>query len=141
MIMKECSRCKIKKAPSEFYKNSSRKDGLNYSCKACQKGMTADYTKRSSKPHQRLTKHRKFIRRYKLLCGCSVCGYKAHPAALDLDHKDPEWKKANRNAIRGSERYSSVQAQWSMERIKTEIRQCRVLCSNCHRVKTHGQHY
>lgn len=35
--MKTCSMCKEEKPVSEFYKNKSRKDGLSYRCKPCQK--------------------------------------------------------------------------------------------------------
>ena len=35
--MKTCSMCKEEKSRSEFYKNKSRKDGLSYRCKPCQK--------------------------------------------------------------------------------------------------------
>jgi len=141
MNTKTCNKCKVEKATSEFYKNSSRKDGLNYSCKQCQLGMNDGSLRKKGNETKRKAKNRKFITRYKMLCGCAVCGYKGHPAALDLDHRDPEWKKENRNATSGSERYSSVRTTWSLKRIKEEIRQCQVLCSNCHRVKTHGEHF
>lgn len=33
--LKKCSKCKVEKPCSEFYKNKSTTDGLNYQCKEC----------------------------------------------------------------------------------------------------------
>ena len=35
--MKTCSKCKIEKSRSEFYKNQAQRDGLNGWCKECRK--------------------------------------------------------------------------------------------------------
>jgi septal ring factor EnvC (AmiA/AmiB activator) len=43
---KLCRRCKEWKAESEFHKNSSSKDGLSGSCKACKTNAARDYRKR-----------------------------------------------------------------------------------------------
>ena len=43
--MKVCGKCKIEKDDSEFYKNSKRKDGLNYYCKLCHKEYSKEYKK------------------------------------------------------------------------------------------------
>lgn len=54
---------------------------------------------------------------------CETCG-EPHPACLEFHHKEPEKKvKCIANCIR---------AGWNIDRIKTEISKCKVLCSNCH---------
>ena len=73
----------------------------------------------------------KLIGRWKQFKGCSMCGFKTHRAALDLDHiNDNSTKASSGNAIRYT---------WSIKKIKKELSKCQVLCSNCHRIKTHNQ--
>ena len=67
--------------------------------------------------------------RFKVFKGCSHCGYKDNPAALQVHHVDPSKKLQNVSMIRRS-RYS----QWKV--IKAEIRKCIVLCANCHSIET-----
>lgn len=70
----------------------------------------------------------KLISDYKLQKGCERCGYREHPCALDFAHKDPKSKKftISKNLIR------------NIHMIYEEIDKCRILCSNCHRLETHG---
>jgi hypothetical protein len=67
-------------------------------------------------------KRMKFINRYKLMCGCTMCGYDLDPVALDFHHVDPETKE-----LRQLQNHP-------IHRIKDEIRKCIVLCANCHRI-------
>ena len=60
--------------------------------------------------------------------GCSNCGYNKHACALDFDHKDPEIKRFN---IGSSHTYK-------MDVLLDELSKCRILCANCHRLKTNG---
>ena len=45
-ILKFCSKCKQEKPLSEFYKDSSRKDGFEYHCKECQNKIDKIYRER-----------------------------------------------------------------------------------------------
>lgn len=66
-----------------------------------------------------------WINKYKCSKGCELCGYNAHGVALDFDHLDRRQKKFN------------VSSQSMMRKLKDifkEIRKCRVLCANCHRL-------
>ncbi len=47
--MKRCGRCKKTKDEAEFYKNSSRKDGLNCWCKKCRRDYNHNYYGRSKR--------------------------------------------------------------------------------------------
>lgn len=42
-MVKTCSKCKEEKPYSEFYKDKTRKDGLEYKCNSCQKSYNKDY--------------------------------------------------------------------------------------------------
>jgi hypothetical protein len=43
--MKKCNMCKLDKDESEFYKNATTKDGLEYQCKECRKKLSKQYYK------------------------------------------------------------------------------------------------
>lgn len=68
---------------------------------------------------------REWLAAYKLERGCKDCGFRAHAAALQLDHEGPK-------AVEISEARSSI------GRLKAEIEsgQCVVRCANCHSIKT-----
>lgn len=76
---------------------------------------------------RRNEENRKWINDYKISKGCSVCGYKSHAAALDFDHLERSDKKFTIGKRLGG---------LSKERLLAEIEKCRILCANCHRVKT-----
>lgn len=69
--MKVCSKCKIEKDESEFYKDRVNKDGLQYRCKTCRKEYSksekwkiykSEYNKKypkSEKRKEKLLEHRR----------------------------------------------------------------------------------
>jgi hypothetical protein len=72
-------------------------------------------------------KLRELVWRHKKLCGCVLCSNK-DPRVLDYDHLDSSNKQEDisRMINRGN----------SIKTLKNEIRKCRILCANCHRIKT-----
>ena len=60
---------------------------------------------------------------------CIECGYNKHTCALDIHHLDPSIKDKNFNRMRG----------WCKERILNEIKNCVLLCRNCH-AEVHSGH-
>ena len=74
-----------------------------------------------------IARNSKFVRRIKLYCGCSICGYKKSAFALDFHHVDPLTKENN---------ISYLIRKTSLNNLKIEIRKCIVLCANCHRELT-----
>lgn len=66
-----------------------------------------------------------YVNEIKLRLGCTDCGYKEHPAALDFDHVT-NTKTAN----------VSKMMFYTMEKLTNEINKCEVVCSNCHRIRT-----
>ncbi len=48
---------------------------------------------------------------------------------MDFDHRDRTTKKFEIGQY----------VSWSMKSIMTEVEKCDVVCSNCHRERTHGK--
>lgn len=61
--------------------------------------------------------------------GCECCGER-DPRKLEYDHKNPA------NKHRGISRLITDGYSWSSAVLRREIRKCRILCANCHRVHT-----
>ena len=64
--------------------------------------------------------NRNFIRRLKGIYGCSVCGYKKSFMALHFHHIGP--KKGEVSKMLG----------YSRKSLKEEVKNCILVCSNCH---------
>ena len=64
--------------------------------------------------------NRKFVRRVKSIFGCSVCGYKKSLLALHFHHVGPKVNEV------------SKMFGYSRKSLKREIRNCILVCSNCH---------
>ena len=54
---------------------------------------------------------------------CVACGFNKYDNAMDFHHKDPQKKDPDFRNLRG----------WSWDKIKEEMKNCVLLCSNCHR--------
>ena len=78
------------------------------------------------KRYEQYLAFRAMLDSYKVEHGCMQCGYNVHPAALDLDHRDPTEKTNNVGDM-----YS-----YTIERVLAELDKCDVLCAICHRIKT-----
>lgn len=54
---------------------------------------------------------------------CAVCGFSKYQSALDAHHIDPSIKDVSADSM----------LSWSWKRLEAELRECVLLCSNCHR--------
>jgi hypothetical protein len=132
--MKKCSRCKQVKQLGEFGKNSARKDGLQNSCRECQRNYTRNHYRKNKQYYKDKAKQyredvREWFRQWKRTLKCEQCG-EDRSACLDFHHIDPAEKEFN------------VSYAWcwgSKKRILEEAAKCDVLCSNCHRVLHFGE--
>lgn len=107
--------------------------GLESMCRTCsrERARAYEHAKRINgiprNPSPTKTRIRARINEIKLERGCTDCGYRAHPAALDFDH------------LPGFEKRHTVAWLISQNRLAdafTEIEKCEVVCTNCHRVQT-----
>jgi hypothetical protein len=130
--MKTCSKCKIPKLESEFNKKSVMCDGLSSHCKTCSRILTnASYHKNPKYYRDNILKRRIRIRgiidAIKSQTPCNDCNQKYPPYVMDFDHVDGKSKSFTiSNGINLSE-----------DRLMLEIKKCEIVCSNCHRIRTH----
>lgn len=66
------------------------------------------------------------VRKYKLAQGCADCGYRAHHAGLEFDHRDMRTK---RDTVASLSLQGNVAGTWA------EIAKCDVVCGTCHNVR------
>ena len=88
-----------------------------------------DHKKRKK---ERGKKYQKIISRYKVFCGCRVCGYNKHPVPLHLNHKDPSKKISDVSQMLYSKGWTAI---------KEEVRKCDVLCANCHAIHSYEERH
>lgn len=79
--------------------------------------------------HDNQQELKKKISAIKESSGCTDCGIQ-NPVLLDFDHLRD--KKYNISRM--------VHDGFSWAAIKKEIEKCQVVCSNCHRIRTHDRH-
>lgn len=136
MKTKRCSKCKRRRGFVKFSKSSAKKDGYCHNCKDCQK----EYYKAHYNNNKPYYKERKRVYRDKLKSltrllkdvPCNDCNKKYPYYVMDFDHLEPNEKSFS---------ISCMQAQGgvSMKKFIAEINKCEVVCSNCHRERTHGE--
>jgi hypothetical protein len=71
-------------------------------------------------------RRRALLQKLKMESGCKDCGYNAHGAPLDFDHRPDETKLLNISQNLGR--------AWNL--ILAEVAKCDVRCANCHRIIT-----
>jgi 5-methylcytosine-specific restriction endonuclease McrA len=122
------------KTGKPFRHGDKRDDGRIFRCYDLERKNKSGYhpeqwitAERFEERRNKRLSHSLFLADYKMAKGCACCGYKDHPAALDFDHLKPDEKHIELAVMNG----------YSRERVLAEIAKCIVLCSNCHRLKTH----
>lgn len=115
--MKVCTKCKLEKPITDFYKQSDRSTRSSF-CKPCKnKYDTLRWVEKKKKAIS-----------YKGGC-CTLCGYAKYYGALQFHHLDPSEKEADWGKLR--------MRSWS--KITEELDKCLLLCANCH-AEAHASH-
>ena len=91
---------------------------------ACRQGSQR-YRDQVIRPRKQL------VAEYKTARGCEACGYNQHPVALDLDHVDRSTKLAALSVM------VLDPGKYPLHALVAELDKCRVLCRNCHAIKTY----
>jgi len=132
--MKTCSTCKVLKPKSEFTANRSKADGLQYACSACQRVYVNEHYRNNKAYYKAKAKKRaaEIMAAINALkdCPCTDCGVRYPPWVMDFDHRENEGKV---DAV------SRLRLKSCMSNILAEIAKCDVVCSNCHRQRTHDR--
>lgn len=136
--MKQCSKCLTNKPLTEFVTSKTTKSGYKSYCKQCQRQQQKEYyrinhTKRIQqiKINLKTWKQRIKIEIDELKSKpCTDCGYSFPSCCMDFDHLDGTKKVDNISAMIGNR-------TTSREKIYEEISKCELVCSNCHRIRTH----
>jgi hypothetical protein len=131
--VKRCARCKEIKKDKEFSWNNRQLGIRQKHCKSCMSFFSRrHYVENREEELKRLgrnrdrsrNKARKFVWNYLKDHPCVLCAEK-DPRVLEFDHLDPSEKTNNISRM--------VRDGFGIERIRSEIAKCQVLCANCHR--------
>ena len=130
MRTKACSKCGKEKALKDFAKNATRKDGLQPYCRECHSEFTKQNYRENKKAYvdRAMAKKKEMISLINSLKDkpCADCEKTYPPWVMDFDHKY------------GKEIcVSNLRNHGSTKRILAETKKCDVVCSNCHRERTH----
>jgi len=60
---------------------------------------------------------------------CGDCGSIFPVCVMDFDHIDPRTKRCNVSRM--------IHSEISLRELRAEIAKCRIICANCHRIRTH----
>jgi len=130
--LRRCGRCRQFKPTSEF--GPKKKGGWQGYCRPCHTAWHQEYYQRHREAYiQRALRHKEKLRAILKAAkdgSCADCGRHFPPYVFDFDHREGEKKLFNVSAL-NHHRWVSVQ------QLETEIAKCDLVCSNCHRIRTH----
>lgn len=133
--MKKCNRCKEVLSFEMF--NSKGKDKLQAYCKVCSREYARSNYHRDREANaekQRLSKRARMdairvdVRKLKEDTPCMDCGVQYPYYCIDFDHVN------GKKVTHISEMIQNGAARW---KIFSEITKCEIVCSNCHRERSH----
>lgn len=134
-MTKRCGTCGLTKDVTEFHRQARKFDGLQFECKACRHDRhAATYTSQRRERQNTLNREsrdrlRSAIQSLKGL-PCMDCGVSYPPYVMDFDHRDGSGKVAN---------VSRLIQNGTWEKVIEEVAKCDLVCSNCHRIRTHNR--
>lgn len=134
-MKKKCPACGQVKILDEFNKNKKRSDGLQTYCKQCQSKYDKRYyscvnkTRRKANVKARKKVIRDWYVSYKKAQLCTECG--------NDDFRVLEFHHCNgRKDFNISD---AVGRGYGLETLQLEIKKCKCLCANCHRILTYTE--
>ena len=131
---KRCGKCGKRKALDQFYLKNKAKGTHHSFCKVCFAARHKTYYQENKRYY--LDKKARCKRRLRAYVDalkrapCTDCGLSYPPYVMDFDHLEGVAKK-------GLVAHSVNQGQ--VRKTKEEIAKCELVCSNCHRIRTHDR--
>ena len=130
-MLRQCKRCFEYKAEDEFSRKT--KTQLHSYCKSCVREHSKQHYRENSKSYQdrvdaKKSKLRKLVEELKTNKPCMDCKIIYPSYVLDFDHREDETKVAE---------ISNLVNNGNLESLLEEIAKCDIVCSNCHRERTH----
>ena len=119
----EKNRKKINEHRRQYYQEHKEKI-KKYNCEKQKKYYKKHRGRILKRNNNRRKKVKQYINNYKLSKGCEACGYNKCAEALIFHHNKDKNKKFDISRL--------TRSGGSLEKIKNEIKKCKVLCSNCH---------
>ena len=131
--MKACTKCGLVKDLSDFAWKFKDRGVKASNCKACQKVMKDAHYQRTKQVYIDRAKRvqrdvREFIQAYKESNPCADCSEYFPYYVMDFDHLDASSKSGT---------VASLIKHGMSYRLWEEIDKCELVCSNCHRERTH----
>ncbi len=131
--MRRCSRCHKEKALTDFNFKNKRRGWRQYQCKNCSRFyIRSHYIKNKKyyllKAHKRNKRIRDEIRSF-------IWQYLSNHACVDCGEKDPIVLEFDHISDKKTE-ISNMHRNYTLAKVKEEIKKCQIRCANCHRRKT-----
>jgi len=130
---KSCLECGEEKSITEFRSANTARAYTKPRCLECDKSERSRRYK--ANPSQYVENNKRNYAKLKAIVqgvktgrACADCGEVFPPYVLDFDHRDPSTKLA---------KVSALVFSGSKELLLAEIEKCDLVCSNCHRKRTH----
>ena len=133
MLMKQCTKCEEYKNEIDFAWKNKAKNKLNSWCKSCQSDYAQEHYKLNTQYYRdkakisneaQIAKNKAYMNAKKNV-PCTDCGNHYPLYVMDFDHLNSKEFNISHGLTLGH------------ERLKREIDKCEVVCSNCHRIRTH----
>ena len=138
---KYCTQCGKKKPEEQFSWLIKAQKKRFSECKECfARRRRAHYLRNREKNKEQTRRYKQAtyekFREYKKTCKCEVCG-EDDPQCLDFHHKDRSKERKRGSLGQKLTILSLANNGWSWEKVLADIKDCKVLCCNCH-LKEHG---
>jgi len=124
--MKACTKCKQLLELTEFNKKKTSKDGLQNTCKSCNKLNLKNHYKNNKNYYKEKAKNytndmRSLVNDYKKEKGCKYCSENRY-WVLEFHHLSEKEIEV-----------SQLIKYCNIEKLIKEIEKCEVVCANCHK--------